>query len=199
MNPKNGNSIKLSSSPDRAQSSNETEQNNSSNKQKKNYGNFSFDQPVVLKQSSIWAKAIAGTIMGVTAITVIWAATAPFEQVVSAAGKLEPIDRVREVKVAVNGRAVVRSVEVENGEKVTKGDTLLTLDNDVTEAQLQSAKQQLESLGFENELYRALINNASSATIQSKLNNLSFNCRVVSFSEKSYYFNGRKSALCSPT
>ena len=180
MNPKNGNSIKLSSSPDRAQSSNQTAQNNSSNgngndsnKQKKNYGNFSFDQPVVLKQSSIWAKAIAGTIMGVTAITVIWAATAPFEQVVSATGKLEPIDRVREIKVAVNGRAVVRSVEVENGEKVTKGDTLLTLDNDVTEAQLQSAEQQLESLGFENELYRALINNASSATIQRKLNNLS--------------------------
>lgn len=180
MNPKNGNSIKLSSSPDRAQSSNQTAQNNSSNgngndsnKQKKNYGNFSFDQPVVLKQSSIWAKAIAGTIMGVTAITVIWAATAPFEQVVSAAGKLEPIDRVREIKVAVNGRAVVRSVEVENGEKVTKGDTLLTLDNDITEAQLQSAEQQLESLGFENELYRALINNASSATIQRKLNNLS--------------------------
>ena len=180
MNPKNGNSIKLSSSPDRAQSSNQTAQNNSSNgngndsnKQKKNYGNFSFDQPVVLKQSSIWAKAIAGTIMGVTAITVIWAATAPFEQVVSATGKLEPIDRVREIKVAVNGRAVVRSVEVENGEKVTKGDTLLNLDNDVTEAQLQSAEQQLESLGFENELYRALINNASSATIQRKLNNLS--------------------------
>ena len=213
MNPKNGNSIKLSSSPERAPSSNQTAQNNGSNgngsnKQKKNYGNFSFDQPVVLKQSSIWAKAIAGTIMGVTAITVIWAATAPFEQVVSATGKLEPIDRVREVKVAVNGRAVVSSVEVEDGDSVEEGDLLLTLDTDITEAQLQSARQQLQSLRLESKFYQALINNASIATLERELNNLSLppgflalaRNRIALMAENQLYeaqLNGNTSQLSS--
>ncbi len=110
--------------------------------------------------------------MAVTTFTVIWAATAKIEQVVPAQGKLEPVGRVREVKVAVNGRAVVRDVEVEEGDLVKKGDLLLTLDTDVTQAQLNALVQQRQSLYLESQFYNALINNSSIANLKSQLNNL---------------------------
>jgi len=181
MNPKNGHPLKLGNSVETGKtakqkapetSSGGKGSNGNGSKKQNNYGNFNFDQPVVLKQSSIWAKAIAATIMGVSTFTVIWAATAKIEQVVPAQGKLEPIGKVREVKVPINGRAVVSSVEVEEGDEVQKGKLLLTLDTDVTQAQLDSLRQQLQSLYIESKFYEALINNRDGATLERELNNL---------------------------
>ncbi|MDJ0724049.1 MAG: HlyD family efflux transporter periplasmic adaptor subunit [Prochloraceae cyanobacterium] len=161
MTPKNGNYIEL-----------DKNSNQQAKKQKKQ-GNFTFDQSVVLKQSSMWAKAIAGTIMGVTTFTVIWAATAKIEQVVPAQGKLEPIGKVREVKVPVNGRAVVQEVFVEEGDSVSEGKLLLTLDTATTKAQLSSLLIQRDSLSAESEFYQALISNGGSiANLRSELDNL---------------------------
>ena len=52
------------------------------------------------------------------------------EEIVVAQGKLEPTAGVRDIQIPVNG--VVETLNVEEGERVTKGQLLLTLDPEAT-------------------------------------------------------------------
>ncbi|MDJ0716266.1 MAG: HlyD family efflux transporter periplasmic adaptor subunit [Prochloraceae cyanobacterium] len=118
-----------------------------------------MDQSVVLKQSNMWAKAIAGTIIAVTVIGVIWAALATIEQVIAARGQLKPTGRVKEIQVPVNG--LVKEVLVEDGERVKKDQLLLTLDTRATKAQLTSLENVRKSLIQESQFYAAVMSNIS--------------------------------------
>ncbi|BAU64205.1 HlyD family secretion protein [Stanieria sp. NIES-3757] len=115
-----------------------------------------FEETVVLRQSPRWSRAIIWSIIGVTTFAVIWASVAKIEQVVPARGQLKPIGKVQEIQVPTNG--VVEEVEVEEGQKVKKGDLLLTLDETTSQAQLESEKNIRQSLLQENKFYRALMN-----------------------------------------
>ncbi|AFZ35770.1 response regulator receiver protein [Stanieria cyanosphaera PCC 7437] len=115
-----------------------------------------FEETVVLRQSPRWSRAIIWSIIGVTTFAVIWASVAKIEQVVPARGQLKPIGKVKEIQVPTNG--VVEEVEVEEGQKVKKGDLLLTLDETTSQAQLESEKNIRQSLLQENKFYRALMN-----------------------------------------
>jgi HlyD family secretion protein len=115
-----------------------------------------FEETVVLRQSPRWSRAIIWSIIGVTTFAVIWASVAKIEQVVPARGQLKPIGKVQEIQVPTNG--VVEEVEVEEGQKVKKGDLLVTLDETTSKAQLESQKNIRQSLLQENKFYRALMN-----------------------------------------
>lgn len=115
-----------------------------------------FEQTVVLRQSPRWSRAIIWSIIGVTTFVVIWASVAKIEQVVPARGQLKPIGKVKEIQVPTNG--VVQEVEVEEGQKVKKGELLVTLDETTSKAQLDSQKNIRQSLLQENKFYRAVMN-----------------------------------------
>ncbi|MBD2497914.1 HlyD family efflux transporter periplasmic adaptor subunit [Nostoc sp. FACHB-280] len=121
--------------------------------------NIQFDQPVLLQQTSSWSRAIAWTIIGVSTFTVIWASVFQIEESVHATGKLEPKGAVKEIQSPVNG--VVKEILVKDGQRVKKGEILISLEQTTSTAELTSLKQsraaQLlakQSLELENEFYR---------------------------------------------
>ena len=120
---------------------------------------YKFDQPVLLQQTSTWSRAIAWTIVGVSTFTVIWASVFQIEESIHATGKLEPQGAVKEIQAPING--VVKEILVKDGQRVKKGETLVSLEKTASEAELTSLKQsraaQLfakQALEQENDFYR---------------------------------------------
>lgn len=136
--------------------SSETEIKNQTEESKINLDTSDFEKDVILKQSSIWSRTMTWTIMGVTVFAIAWAYLAKIEQVVTAKGQLKPKTTVKEIQAPLNG--VVRKVNVEDGQRIKKGDSLLVFDSEATEAQLQSLENIRNSLVQENKFYRTLIN-----------------------------------------
>jgi len=106
----------------------------------------------VLRQTTLWSRAIVWGIVGVTTFGLAWACLADFEEAVSAQGKLEPRVEVREVQVPVGG--VVEAVFVKDGQRVKQGEPLLRLDSTAARAQVQSLERISSNLAEENRFYR---------------------------------------------
>lgn len=121
----------------------------------------SFEQPVILRQSPTWTKAIVVAIMTVTTASVAWACLAKVDENVGARGKLEPKGVVQVVQAPVGG--VVEEILVQEGEFVEEGQVLATLDETATEAQIASNKEIIERLQAENGYYRAQLSGAANA------------------------------------
>ncbi|BBD70426.1 hypothetical protein NIES4072_67920 [Nostoc commune NIES-4072] len=112
-----------------------------------------FDQPVILRQSRKWSRAILWGLMAVTTGTIIWANIAKIEEAVSATGKLEPTGTVKEIQAPVGG--VVKEIYVEDGQQVKLGEHLIELDPTTANAQLDSLKKIRLSLLRENQFYQS--------------------------------------------
>lgn len=121
--------------------------------------NEEFDQSVVLRQSPVWSRTIMVTLMVLACFGITWAYFAKIEQVVPATGQLKPEGTVKEVQSPVNG--VVKEVHIKNGDKVLKGDLLITFETSATIAQLNSLNKIRNTLTQENQLYRQLMNSSS--------------------------------------
>ena len=88
---------------------------------------------VELKPSKKWAQAIILSLISGVTFGVGWLAIAETEEVVIAQGKLEPLSKVIDIQIPVQG--ITKEIFVEEGERVVKGQLLLMLDTEVTEAQ----------------------------------------------------------------
>ncbi len=88
---------------------------------------------VELKPSKKWAQAIILSLISGVTFGVGWLAIAETEEVVIAQGKLEPLSKVIDIQIPVQG--ITKEIFVEEGERVVKGQLLLKLDTEVTEAQ----------------------------------------------------------------
>ncbi len=113
----------------------------------------SFEQPVILKQSPIWSRAILWGLMSITTISIVWASVAKIEEAVPAQGKLEPTATVKEVQAPVGG--VVKAIYVEDGQQVKTGDRLISFDPTAAVAQLTALMKVRNALAQENQFYRA--------------------------------------------
>jgi hemolysin D len=114
-----------------------------------------FEQTVVFQQSRTWSRAIVWTILGITSGLIAWACLAPLEEAVTVQGKLEPTDKVKDVQVPVGG--VVKQVLIKDGDKVTAGQNLLSLEATVPQITLASLQKNLESLTAETRFYHSLL------------------------------------------
>ena len=97
------------------------------------------DNDVVLQQSRLWARSITWALMAVTGFGLGWLALAQTEEIVTAAGKLEPLGVVRDIQMPVGG--VVEELMVKEGEQVKKGQVLLRLDTEASLHRQQSIKK----------------------------------------------------------
>lgn len=133
-------------------------QNKDQNEKKEaiNLDTSDFERDVILKPSPVWSRAMTWSIVGVTTFAVAWAYFAKIEQVVGARGQLKPKTDVQEIQAPLNG--VVSAVQVEDGQKIQEGDSLVTFDSEVTESQLTSLETIRNSLIKENRFYRTLLN-----------------------------------------
>jgi hemolysin D len=114
-----------------------------------------FEQTVVFQQSRTWSRAIVWTILGITTGLIAWACLAPLEEAVTVQGKLEPTDKVKDVQVPVGG--VVKQVLIKDGDKVTAGQNLLSLESTVPQATLASLQKNLDSMTAETRFYHSLL------------------------------------------
>ncbi|WP_066376804.1 MULTISPECIES: HlyD family efflux transporter periplasmic adaptor subunit [unclassified Anabaena] len=121
-----------------------------------------FEQSVVLRQSPVWSRTIMVTLMILACFGITWAYFAKIEQVVPATGQLKPEGTVKEVQAPVNG--VIKEVFIKDGDKVQKGDLLLTFETVATVAQLNALNKIRSSLMQQNQIYRRLMNSTSDMT-----------------------------------
>jgi hemolysin D len=113
------------------------------------------EQSVIFQQSRVWSRGIIWTILAITTGLITWACVAPLEEVITITGKLEPIDKVKDVQVPVGG--VVKTVFVKEGDKVTAGQKLLSLESSVPQTTLASLQKNLDSMTAETRFYRSLL------------------------------------------
>ena len=89
----------------------------------------------VLQQGRFWMKTVTWTLIGTTVFGVAWLALAKTEEIVVATGKLEPIGSVKDIQMPMGG--VADKIPVKEGDPVEKGDVLMLLDTQASEAQRQ--------------------------------------------------------------
>jgi hemolysin D len=87
-------------------------------------------EEMALQQSRFLARSITWVLMGTTAVGLAWLAFAKTDEVVVASGKLQPIGDVKTIQMPVGG--VLETMLVKDGQRVTKGQVLLRLDNEAT-------------------------------------------------------------------
>ncbi len=126
---------------------------------KVNFAEILTEQPVILERTSSWGRAFTWIIIGMTTSALIWSALAQIEQAVPAVGRLQPSGAVKEVQPPAGG--VVREILVKAGQKVKKGDLLITFDPTAPEADLESQKKLKDSLEKENKFYDVVLNGGS--------------------------------------
>lgn len=125
------------------------------------------EQPVILEKPAIWSHLFLWMIMLMTTSGVVWAYFASVEQAVPAVGQLELKDGARDIQAPATG-AVVR-VHVENGDRVKKGQPLLTFNPVASSADLTSIKKTKEALEKENKFYEDVVNGKVQGPIPSSL------------------------------
>ncbi len=122
-----------------------------------------FDQPVILRQSPVWSRAIVWAILSVTSICVLWAFLAKVEETIPAQGKLEPVGVVQPVQTPSGG--VIEKIHVKEGDLVKKGDVLITFNQAAAKAELESLLSIREYLSDQTEIYRAQNGNGSDIVV----------------------------------
>ena len=100
------------------------------------------DEGEILQQSPRWMRFTTWGLMATAGVSLTWLSFAKTEEIVMAKGVLEPIAGVRDIQIPLNG--VVDTLNVEEGERVKKGQLLLTLDPEATRQKEKSAKRSLE-------------------------------------------------------
>jgi len=123
-------------------------------------GTGEADQSVMMRQSPLWPRLAIFTILGVVTFGVGWAYFARIEHAVSARGQLEPQGEVKPVEAPIKG--VVKDVAVEDGDRVDKGDRLLSFQSDSSQAQLSSLQQRRQMLRQQTRFYRRVIGQPTS-------------------------------------
>ncbi len=97
---------------------------------------------VFLRQSRFWFNAISWTLIGTAGFGIAWISIAKTEEIVIATGKLEPKGGVIEVQMPLEG--VTRKVLIKEGDIVEKGEILIQLDTDITDAKNIALQNNLE-------------------------------------------------------
>ena len=112
-----------------------------------------FDQPVILRQSPLWSRAIVWAILGVTSFSILWAFLARVEEAIPAQGKLEPVGVVQPVQAPSGG--VIEKIHVKEGDFVEQGDLLVSLNQAASQAELDSLLSIREQVDSQTLFYRA--------------------------------------------
>ncbi len=96
----------------------------------------------ILQQGRFWMRTVTWTLIGTTVFGVGWLALARTEEIVVAAGQLEPVGSVQDIQMPVGG--VAEQILVEEGDSVKAGQVLMKLDTEATEEQRLSLEKTIK-------------------------------------------------------
>ena len=111
------------------------------NKVKRNFSYLEINN-INLRQSNFFIKSLTWGLIATSGLSVTWLAFAYTEEVVIVRGKLEPIGDVKTITIPMRG--VVKEILVESGEKVSKNQILLVLDNEILKENVNSLENQID-------------------------------------------------------
>ena len=114
-----------------------------------------FDSPGLLEQSHHWGGLVIWTIAAGTTAGLLWAFLGRVDQTVTASGTLQPLSGKLTVSSPAGG--IVRDLFVGEGTIVEKGQVLMVVESEGTEARLQSTQKQLALFRYENQLFNLLL------------------------------------------
>ena len=93
----------------------------------------------VLQQDRFWLKTVTWTLVGTTVFGVGWLGLAKTEEVVVAQGQLKPSGGVKEIRIPSG--TMVEEILIKDGERVSKNQILIRLDQESSAEQLRSLEQ----------------------------------------------------------
>ena len=96
---------------------------------------------ILLRQSQFWARAITWALMGSSAFALGWISIAETDEIVVSTGKLQPKGGVVDVQMPLEG--IAREILIKDGQRVNKGEVLIRLDTEITEATNNSLQENL--------------------------------------------------------
>ena len=96
----------------------------------------------ILQQGRFWMRTVTWTLIGTTVFGVGWLVLARTEEIVVAAGQLEPVGSVQDIQMPVGG--VADQILVEEGDSVKAGQVLMKLDTEATEEQRLSLEKTIK-------------------------------------------------------
>ncbi len=147
----------------------------------------SSHEAMALQQSRFLARTITWALVGTAAAGVAWLALAQTDEVVMAPGKLQPIGDVKTVQMPVGG--VLDQMLVKEGQRVSKGQILLRLDNETTldrrrsiQESIRAKQEQLQLKDLEVQRYLSL-NDTEQQVLE---RNLELESRILERLEKLY-------------
>ncbi len=86
-------------------------------------------------------RAILYVLLLLAGVLVPWAIMAKVDEIGTARGRLEPKGKIVRLDAPISG--TVMSIEAQEGEKVTKGETILQLESELVKSELQQQQQKL--------------------------------------------------------
>jgi len=101
---------------------------------------FEPDPEAPMPSTIFWSRLFLYILILLTAAFITWTSVATIGQVVPAQGKLVPAGEAHEVQAPVQG--VISEVLVKNGDAVKRGQTLVRMNQDVAQAEMQGLEKQ---------------------------------------------------------
>ena len=101
------------------------------------------EDETALQQAVFWGRTISWSLMAGTAFGISWISIAKTEEVVVAFGKLEPSKGVVDVQMPIQG--IAKEILIKEGDTVEKGQVLIKLDSEITEANIYSQNENLKN------------------------------------------------------
>tara|TARA_B100000674_G_scaffold466459_1_gene450462 strand:- start:438 stop:1634 length:1197 start_codon:yes stop_codon:yes gene_type:complete len=92
-----------------------------------------------IQQSPRWMSATTWGLMGTAGFAISWLALATTDEVVTVSGNLKPLGSVQDIQMPLGG--IASEILVEDGEQVKAGQTLMQLDAENTQQQLDSLQE----------------------------------------------------------
>ncbi|MCP4335945.1 MAG: HlyD family type I secretion periplasmic adaptor subunit [Gammaproteobacteria bacterium] len=101
------------------------------------------------------AKWLVRCLIGLVVIAITWAYFGEVNIVASAEGKIIPGSRIKQIQPLNN--SIVKNIMVREGDFVTRGQALVELDETLTLADQQGLQQEMENIGIDLAVNRALV------------------------------------------
>ncbi len=108
-----------------------------------------------LSQTKIWNSLLIFSIIGSFSFALVYAFLVKIDEVVVARGELQAIGAERPVKANISG--IVKEVLIREGQKVKKGQLLITIDSESQQAKLVSLLKEKQNLEKELSLQKDII------------------------------------------